>query len=252
MVYATPFPPLFIYWSVSIAGRAWFVLRIWKSIITDFIATSHKIIYNLSSSCMNRSLTGIGSDRTPPLRLLLSTIFKHMCLTTFSDDYNPPLNTVQLMVSKVLMFNENIELLPSGDCYDLSPGNNDPTKHTTLVLVRTPVRNQLGWVEVAKEDWAWGTNSSSIFSRSAFDITNYSSSVKIALAAPKIMYIDTYRIFFNALSYASSVKGNNQDAEITSTIASKVIKLSSIYTEPFLLAEFIQIVWIQLVLLFIS
>ena len=51
------------------------------------------------------------------------TIFKQMCINTFSDDSNPPLNTVQLMVYKVLMFHENIELLPSGDSYFLSLGN---------------------------------------------------------------------------------------------------------------------------------
>ena len=39
-----------------------------------------------------------------------------------------------------------------------------------------------------------------------FDIANFFSSVKIALAALKLMYLDTYRIFFNALSYGHSVK----------------------------------------------
>ena len=45
-----------------------------------------------------------------------------------------------------------------------------------------------------------------------FNITNSFSSVKNALAAPKIMNLDTYAIFSNALSYARSVKGNYQDA----------------------------------------
>ena len=47
---------------------------------------------------------------------------------------------------------------------------------------------------------------------------------KIVLAAAKIIYIDTYTIFFNALSYGHSVKGNNQDLERTGPIASSVIK----------------------------
>ena len=71
-----------------------------------------------------------------------------------------------------------------------------------------------------------------------FDIANFFSSEKIALAAPKIMYLGTYRIFYNALSYARSVKGNDQDAEGTGTIASTVLKLSSSCTDPFGLAEF--------------
>ena len=39
-----------------------------------------------------------------------------------------------------------------------------------------------------------------------FDTTSFFSGVKIALAALKLMYLDTYRIFFNALSYGHSVK----------------------------------------------
>ena len=59
-------------------------------------------------------------DHNPPPLLLIFTIFEHMCLTTFYDGSNPPLNTVQLMVSKVLMFHENTDLIPFGDSYDLS------------------------------------------------------------------------------------------------------------------------------------
>ena len=100
---------------------------------------------------MNRSLTGIGFDcKLPPL-LLLFTIFKYMILTTFSNDSNPLLNKVQLVVSKVLTFHENTELLPSSDSYEISQDNNDLTKRITLVLVGIPIRNQLGWIEVAKE-----------------------------------------------------------------------------------------------------
>ena len=58
----------------------------------------------------------------------------------------------QLMVSKVIMLHENTELFPSGDYYDISLGNNYPTERITLVLVGIPIRNQLVWVEAAKED----------------------------------------------------------------------------------------------------
>ena len=90
------------------------------------------------------------STVTPPLRLF--TIFEHIYLNNLSDDSNPPLNAVQLVVSEVLMFHDNTELLPSGDSYDLSPVNNDPIERITLVLVGIPVINQLGWVEVVKEE----------------------------------------------------------------------------------------------------
>ena len=50
------------------------------------------------------------------------------------------------MVSKVLMFHENTELLPSVDWYDLYPGNNDPIEHITLELVEIPVKNQPEWM----------------------------------------------------------------------------------------------------------
>ena len=56
------------------------------------------------------------------------------------------------MVSKVIMFHENTELLPYVDCFDLYPGNNEPTKHITLVLVGIPTRNKSYWVESAKEE----------------------------------------------------------------------------------------------------
>ena len=50
-------------------------------------------------------------------------------------------------------------------------------------------------------------------------------SVKIALAAPKIIYLVTYEIFFNELAYANLVKGVDQHAERTDTIASTILKL---------------------------
>ena len=72
---------------------------------------------------MNRSLIGIGFDRNFPTILLLYNILKHMCLTTCYDDYNPTLNAVKVMFSKLIMFHEHIKLLPSGYSYDLSLGN---------------------------------------------------------------------------------------------------------------------------------
>ena len=66
------------------------------------------------------------------------------------------------------------------------------------------------------------------------------------------MYIDTYRIYSNKLSCDSSLKGKNKDTEITVTITSKVIKLSLSYTDPYLLTEFSQIGWTQLVVLSIQ
>ena len=152
MVYATPFPSLFIYLLVSIYCRDGFVLGSWKSIIIYFMANSQMSIYILLSSFVNRSLTSIGYDRKLPPNLLLFTIFKQMCLATLSDKSKPPLKSVQIVVSKLLMFHENTELLPSGDCYYLSPGNNYPTDHIMLLLVRIPVINQPDWVEVAIED----------------------------------------------------------------------------------------------------
>ena len=56
------------------------------------------------------------------------------------------------MVSKILMFHENTELLPSGDSYELSLGNIEADECITVVIVGITVRNKLVWVEVAKED----------------------------------------------------------------------------------------------------
>ena len=67
-----------------------------------------------------------------------------MLLTTFSVDTDQPLKRVPLMVFEVLMPHENTELLPSGDSYDLSPDNNDPTEGITLVSFGIHIRNQLG------------------------------------------------------------------------------------------------------------
>ena len=100
---------------------------------------------------MNRNIAGIVFDRNLTPLLLLFTIFKHVCLNTFYDDYNPLLNAVQLMVSEVLMFHENIDLFPYDDSYDISMSNKDPTERITIVLVGIPIRNQLIWLEVVKD-----------------------------------------------------------------------------------------------------
>ena len=54
------------------------------------------------------------------------------------------MNAVQLMVSELPNFHENIYLLPSGDSYDLSMGNIEPSERIMLVLVGIPVKNQFG------------------------------------------------------------------------------------------------------------
>ena len=72
-----------------------------------------------------------------------------------------------------------------------------------------------------------------------FDIANFFC-IKIALDAPKTLYLETCTKFSHALSYAHSVHNNNQAAEGNSIIAPAVHKLSSSYTDPFGLAEFRQ------------
>ena len=98
MVYVTPFPYLFIYWSISISCRDGFVIGGWKSIIIELIAISHEIIYTLLGGSLNRSLTGIGYYRNLPPLLLLLFIFEHIFFTTFFDDSNPPMPLTQLCI----------------------------------------------------------------------------------------------------------------------------------------------------------
>ena len=51
------------------------------------------------------------------------------------------------------MFNENKNLIPSGDSYDLSLWEiMSPSDRIALFLVGITVTNKLGWVEVAKDD----------------------------------------------------------------------------------------------------
>ena len=73
-----------------------------------------------------------------------------MCLNNFSDEYNTLMKTVKLIIFEALMFHENTELLPSGESYDLSPGNIELTERITLFLVAIPVINNPFWVEVSK------------------------------------------------------------------------------------------------------
>ena len=95
---------------------------------------------------------GIGSYCNLPTLLLLFSTFKYMCITKLFDETNPTQNAVQLIFSKVLLFHENTELFPSVECYDLYPGDNEPTKHIMDFFAGTPVRNKPDWVELAKVD----------------------------------------------------------------------------------------------------
>ena len=56
-------------------------------------------------------------------------------------------------------------------------------------------------------------------------------SIKIALAAPKIIYLENFKKI-SFLSYGHSIKGINQGSKITVTNASVVLKLSASYTDP--------------------
>ena len=51
------------------------------------------------------------------------------------------MNAVQLVVSEVIMFHENTVLFPSGDSYEISRYNNEPTERITLVLFGIPIMN---------------------------------------------------------------------------------------------------------------
>ena len=67
-----------------------------------------------------------------------------MCLTAFSVESNPFLNTMRLVVFQVLMLHESTEVLLSGDPSDIYLENNDPDERITLVLVGITVINKLG------------------------------------------------------------------------------------------------------------
>ena len=61
------------------------------------------------------------------------------------------MNAVKLMVSEFLKFREDTELFPSGDSYDISTGNNDPTYQINIVLVGLLIINHPGWLYIAEE-----------------------------------------------------------------------------------------------------
>ena len=69
-----------------------------------------------------------------------------MWLSNFGVHYNPPMNIVQLIVFKVIMFRKNIDLLPTDDSSDISPGNNNLTEGIKIVRVGIPLSNQIGCV----------------------------------------------------------------------------------------------------------
>ena len=100
----------------------------------------------------------IASNFNISFLIFLFANFKHMCLITFYDYSNPYLNALQLMVSEVIMFHKNTELLSFGDSYDLYLGNNGPTERITMFLVGMTIINQLFWVKLAKKYCEWSTN----------------------------------------------------------------------------------------------
>ena len=59
---------------------------------------------------------------------------------------------MQLNVFKVVTFNKYTDMIPHGDSSNLSPCNNDPSEVITPVIFVINFINQLGWVEVMKED----------------------------------------------------------------------------------------------------
>ena len=95
---------------------------------------------------MHKSLIIISIKLHITLILLLLNTFKDMWLRVLGVKYNPHLNTVQFVVFEVLIFHENKKILPSGDSYDLSPGNNQPTEGIIPVLVVITFSNELLWV----------------------------------------------------------------------------------------------------------
>ena len=160
MVYYIPFPYLCIYRLVSFACSGWCVIRILKSIIINFVAICYKIIYILSSSCMNRSLTGIRLTATYPL----------------SSFYSLSLNecaSIPSLTTLTHFWAECNSCSPSGDSYGISAGDNEPTECITLVLVGITTKNQLDWVKVAKNEWERGTNTSSLLLLSVRNVLHH-------------------------------------------------------------------------------
>ena len=69
-----------------------------------------------------------------------------MWLNNFGIHSKTPLNTLKLTVFEVIIFHENIELLPSCDSSDIYPSNNYTTEGAIIVRVGTPFTNQIVWV----------------------------------------------------------------------------------------------------------
>ena len=109
------------------------------------------VIYILYSCYMNRSITPIEQKFHTTFVVLLFNIFEPTFTRSLFFHYKIPMNTVQLIVFKVLMFYENIGLLPSVDSSEISTGNDDPNEGTTLLLVSIYISNKLVYTEVVNE-----------------------------------------------------------------------------------------------------
>ena len=159
MVYNIPHPYLFIFWFFSITSSVSFVLGGWKSIIINFITIFQERFYTLSICCVYRSLTCIGLNlHLPPIPLIFN-IFKQVCLTNFSVQSNPPLNTAQLT-----LFEKSSCFMKIKSCSLLATLLSSLPVITILlraphlfVLVKTFI-NQLGQEEVVREDQTGRTN----------------------------------------------------------------------------------------------
>ena len=75
-----------------------------------------------------------------------------MCIRSFCVHYNPQFDTFQIFVFEVLIFIENMDMIPPGEYYDLSLGNYHPTEGITLVLVGIYLRKKLIWMKLENED----------------------------------------------------------------------------------------------------
>ena len=93
---------IFIYLPLSVTSSNWFILRRWKYIIIDFVFIMQKIIYTLSSCCMNIIITVIILNHNLPIPIILFDVFNHMCLNTFCVESKTILYTMKHMLVLVL------------------------------------------------------------------------------------------------------------------------------------------------------
>ena len=122
---------------------SWSVFPLFLSLFLGVRSLSSSTFYPYSRragiSSRVVALTGVSRalDLTEPPQppLLIFYILELFCLSTFSDDSNPLMNAVQLMVSEVLTFHENTEIFPSGDSYDISSGKIIPPRASHLSLM---------------------------------------------------------------------------------------------------------------------